>query len=218
MPRGPPCGHPGCPEPQDDGGQWYYIRGDHGQLVTPGANSVCKRRDCHRYFAMLGEKRKPGPKKAGDAKPTGNEQTMPAKYIVKKVHDIIGCRCARRPCPVAQPPRARTLTDCCVRVRRIANVSQLDAEERAGNALKTTVLEYAVRGHFLMSKNDKYGKHTTLYVPYVTMMRDLDDLPAELEIFEGNVALHRQDNEDELNEAGEAGVEGEEGEEDEERA
>ena len=51
----------------------------------------------------------------------------------------------------------------------------------------------------------------------MTMMRDLDDLPAELEIFEGNVALHRQDNEDELNEAGEAGVEGEEGEEDEER-
>ena len=54
MPRGTPCGHPGCPEPQDDGGQWYYIRGDHGQLVTPGANSVCKRRDCRRYFAMLG--------------------------------------------------------------------------------------------------------------------------------------------------------------------
>ena len=39
---------------------------------------------------------------------------MPAKYIVKKVHDIIGCRCARRPCPVAQPPCARVLTDCLV--------------------------------------------------------------------------------------------------------
>jgi len=214
MPRGPPCGHPGCPEPQDDGGQWYYIRGDHGQLVTPGANSVCKRRDCHRYFAMLGEKRKPGPKKAGDAKPTGNEQTMPAKYIVKKVHDIIGCRCARRPCPVAQPPCARSLTDCCVRVRRIANVSQLDAEERAGNALKTTVLEYAVRGHFLMSKQDKYGKHTTFYVPYKTLLRDLDDLPTELEIFEGNMRLLREAEEDELYEESEEGGRGEEVQED----
>ena len=38
------------------------------------------------------------------------------------------------------------LTDCPVRVRRIADFSQLDAEERAGNALKKTVLEYAVRG------------------------------------------------------------------------
>ena len=152
-----------------------------------------------------------------DAKVAGNEQTMPANYILKKVHDIVGCRCARRcACPLAHVCRADRLL--CARAHRIVDISQLDAEERAGNPLTNTVLEYAVRGHFLMSKNDKYGKHTTLYVPYVTMMRDLDDLPAELEIFEGNVALHRQDNEDELNEAGEAGVEGEEGEEDEERA
>ena len=123
MPRGPPCGHPACPEPQDSGGQWYYIVGDHGQKVAPGANSVCKRPDCRRYFFMLGEKQKPGPKKAGDAKLTGKGQTMPANYIVKKVHDIIGCRCARRPCPVAQPPCARVLTDCLVRVRRTADVS-----------------------------------------------------------------------------------------------
>jgi len=107
MPRGPPCGHPACPEPQDDGGQWYYIVGDHGQKVTPGANSVCKRPDCRRYFFMLGEKKKPGPKKSGDGKLTGNERSMPANYIVNKVHDIIGCRCARRPCPVAQPLCAR---------------------------------------------------------------------------------------------------------------
>ena len=103
MPRGPPCGHPACPEPQDSGGQWYYITGDHGQKVTPGANSVCKRPDCRRYFIMLGEKKKPGPKKSGDGKLTGNERSMPSTYIVNKVHDIIGCRCARRPCPIAQP-------------------------------------------------------------------------------------------------------------------
>ena len=217
MPRGPPCGHPGCPEPQDDGGQWYYIRGDHGQLVSPGANSVCKRRDCRRYFAMLGEKKKPGPKKSGDAKLTGNERTMPSNYIVKKVHDIIGCRCARRPCPVAQPLCARVLTDCPVRVRRIANVSQLDAEERAGNALKNTVLEYAVRGHFMMSNLDKYGKHTTFYVPYKTLLRDLNDLPAELDIFEDNLRMHRESEDREFNEDIESenlGEEGEEGQED----
>ena len=84
-----------------------------------------------------------------------------------------------------------------MRVRRIANVSQLDAEERAGNALRTTVLGYTVRGHFLMSKpwskQDKYGKqkHTTFYVPYKTLLRDLDDLPTELEVFDGNMRLHR---------------------------
>ena len=38
-----------------------------------------------------------------DAELMGKGQTMPANYIVKKVHDIIGCRCARRPCPIAQP-------------------------------------------------------------------------------------------------------------------
>ena len=137
---------------------------------------------------------------------------MPAKYIVKQVHDIIGCRFARRPCPVAQRPRARGLTDCCVRVRRIANVSQLDAEERAGNALKTTFLEYAVRGHFLMSK---YGKHTTFYVPYKTLLRDLVDLPTELEIFEGNMRLHREAEEGEFYEESEEGGRGEEVQEDE---
>ena len=209
MPRGPPCGHLACPEPQNSGGQWYYLPRGHGKRITPGANSVCKRPDCRRYFKMLGEKGKPGPKKAGDAT-SGNERTMPAKYILKKVHDIIGCRCARRACPLRSPPcRVNALTDCFVRVGRIANISQLDAEERAGNPLKSTVLEYAVRGHFLMSKTDQYGQHTTYYVPHKTMLRDLDNLPTELEIFEGNVALHRQMEEGEFGEEGEDGEEGE---------
>ena len=42
-------------------------------------------------------------------------------------------------------------------MHRIANISQLDAEERAGKALKKTELEYAVRGHFLMSKHQCWG-------------------------------------------------------------
>ena len=79
-----------------------------------------------------------------------------------------------------------------MRVRRIADFSQLDAEERAGNALKKTVLEYAVRGHFMMSKNDKFGRHATFYVPYKTLLRDLDNLPTELEIFDGNLRMHRE--------------------------
>ena len=85
-----------------------------------------------------------------------------------------------------------------MRVRRIADFSQLDAEERAGNALKKTVLEYAVRGHFMMSKNDKYGRHTTYYVPYKTLLRDLEDLPTALEIFEGNLKMHRENEEAEF--------------------
>ena len=100
-----------------------------------------------------------------------------------------------------------------MRVHRIANISQLDAEERAGNALKKTELEYAVCGHFLMSKHDKYGRHATFYVPYKKMMCDLDDLPTELEIFEGNIALHRQNVEENLfgeeSEESEGGGEGE---------
>ena len=106
-----------------------------------------------------------------------------------------------------------------MRVRRTANVSQLDAEERAGNALKNTVLEYAVRGHFMMSEQDKYGKHTTFYVPYKTLLRDLDDLPAELDIFEGNLRMHREAEDREFNEDIEdenRGEEGDEGQEDDE--
>ena len=106
-----------------------------------------------------------------------------------------------------------------MRVRRIADFSQLDAEERAGNALKKTVLEYAVRGHFMMSEQDKYGKHTTFYVPYKTLLRDLDDLPAELDIFEGNLRMHREAEDREFNEDIEdknRGEEGDEGQEDDE--
>ena len=105
-----------------------------------------------------------------------------------------------------------------MRVRRIADFSQLDAEERAGNALKKTVLEYAVRGHFMMSKNDKYGRHTTYYVPYKTLLRDLDDLPTELEVFEGNLKMHRETEEAEFygeSEEENRGEEGGEAEEDE---
>ena len=111
------------------------------------------------------------------------------------------------------------LTDCLVRVRRIADVSQLDAEERAGNALKKTLLEYAVRGHFMMSKNDKFGRHATFYVPYKTLLRDLDNLPTELEIFEGNLRMHREVEDREFYgeiEEENRGEEGDEGQEDDE--
>ena len=101
-------------------------------------------------------------------------------------------------------------------MRRIADVSQLDAEERAGNALKKTVLEYAVRGHFMMSKQDKYGRHTTFYVPYKTLLRDLDNLPTELEVFEGNLKLHRDADEAEFYEESEGENRAEEGGEAEE--
>ena len=197
--RGPPCGHLACPHPDDSGGQWYCLPRDHGKCATPGASSVCKRPVCRRHFGMLGEKGKPGRKKAGvsDAKVAGNEQTMPANYILKKVHDIVGCRCARRcACPLAHVCRADRLL--CARARRIVDISQLDAEERAGNPLKNTVLEYAVRGHFLMSKNDKYGKHTTLYV-------DDDARPRRPARGAGNIrgqccTSSTEDNEDKLNE------------------
>ena len=127
-----------------------------------------------------------------------------------------------RPPPLPRctaPVCSRVLTDCPVRVRRIADVSQLDAEERAGNALKKTVLEYAVRGHFMMSKNDKFGRHATFYVPYKTLLRDLDNLPTELEIFDGNLRMHREAEEAEFNEESEdenRGEEGDEGQEDDE--
>ena len=119
-----------------------------------------------------------------------------------------------RPPPLPRctaPVCSRVLTDCPVRVRRIADFSQLDAEERAGNALKKTVLEYAVRGHFMMSKNDKYGRHTTFYVPYKTLLRDLDNLPTELEVFEGNSRMHREAEEAEFYEESEEENRGEEG-------
>ena len=72
----------------------------------------------------------------------------------------------------------------------------------------TTPARAALR-NFLMSKTDQYGQHTTYYVPHKTMLRDLDNLPTELEIFEGNVALHRQMEEGEFGEEGEEGEEGE---------
>ena len=69
----------------------------------------------------------------------------------------------------------------------------------------------------MMSKNDKYGRHTTYYVPYKTLLRDLDDLPGELDIFEGNLRMHREAEDREFNEDIESenrGEEGEEGQED----
>ena len=47
------------------------------------------------------------------------------------------------------------------------------------------------------------------------VLRDLVDLPTELEIFEGNMRLHRENEEDEVYEESEEGGRGEEGEEDE---
>ena len=65
----------------------------------------------------------------------------------------------------------------------------------------------------MMSEQDKYGKHTTFYVPYKTLLRDLDDLPAELEIFEGNLRMHREAEDREFYEEIEEENGGEEGDE-----
>ena len=65
-------------------------------------------------------------------------------------------------------------------------------------------VEYAVRGHFLMSNEDKFGRNFTYYVPYKTMLRDVpDEVEEEISIFEGNVACFRENEEEESESDGE---------------
>ena len=82
-------------------------------------------------------------------------------------------------------------------MRRYANIADLDSEERVGNKLRNIIVEYAVRGKFLMSETDEFGRHATFYVPYRTMLRDVpDEVEQEIDIFEGNMACFRANEED----------------------
>jgi len=81
-----PCGNPGCKDPENPSGQWQNIPRDFDpEQVREDATCTCKKAACLRYFGLKEEKQKPGRKRSRDAEsttPTGDEPTMPAKYIV----------------------------------------------------------------------------------------------------------------------------------------
>ena len=105
-------------------------------------------------------------------------------------------------------PSCCALTVCVARARRYARIADLDAEERVGNPLRQIRVEYAVRGKFLMSAKDKFGRHATYWVFYKTMLRDVpDEVQEEIEIFQGDMAAFRDHEEREVGEEGD----GEEG-------
>ena len=95
------------------------------------------------------------------------------------------------------------LTVCVARARRYARIADLDAEERIGNPLRQIRVEYAVRGKFLMSAKDKFGRHATYWVFYKTMLRDVpDEVQEEIEIFQGDLAAFHAEEEREVGEEG----------------
>lgn len=213
MPLRGPCGNPTCKFPDRASGQWQYIPEDFDEQVRDDAICTCKKADCLRYFGLKDPAGKPGRKRALDdadaAEGVGRrEPVIPAKYIVNKVHTILSCRCARPSACVApeKSQRAASQRARCMRGRR-ARITDLSPEERAGNTIRDYRLEYAISGHFWMSKTDKIGTNTTLWVPYKTLLRDVgEDIDGEIDIYEGDIAMLREEETGEFEEE-----EGEEG-------
>ena len=79
---------------------------------------------------------------------------------------------------------------------RYANISKMSAEERA-NKLPKFVSEYLVRGKFFRSKKDKEGVVTSYWVAYATLLRDVEEVDGEIEIFEGNMSACREEEREE---------------------
>ena len=107
-----PCGHPWCPTPECDGGQWYKIKNLTKQKVRDGAICVCKKPDCRRYFGMQPPKQPPGRKRQAVAQPAAAEGVQD-HWELMKIKSILGFRCtacARRRLPVSilLPPMAGT--------------------------------------------------------------------------------------------------------------
>jgi len=87
-------------------------------MVRDDATCSCKKADCLRYFGLKEAPQKPGRKRCRDADasapiPSGDEPTMPAKYIVAEVKDIHGLRCAH-PASTAPLPQCPTLRSCAI--------------------------------------------------------------------------------------------------------
>ena len=67
------------------------------------------------------------------------------------------------------------------------------------------MITHECSGHYYMSETDKIGRHTTLWVPYKTLLRDVEDIEAEIQIYEGDVAQLREHEMEEFEEEGEEG-------------
>ena len=124
------------------------------------------------------------------------------------LHGII-CRCHVTRCPSlgAHCTSSERQSEACpglvARARRYARIADLDAEERIGNPLRQMRVEYAVRGKFLMSEKDKFGRHATYCVFYKTMLRDVpNEVQEEIEVFEGDMVAFRNEEEGEEGEEG----------------
>ena len=102
-----------------------------------------------------------------------------------------------RACPACAPvPALQIARDRLPCACRYANISKMSAEERA-NQLPKFVSEYLVRGKIFRSKNDKEGVVTSYWVPYATLLRDVEGVDESIEIFEGNMAACREEEREE---------------------
>ena len=114
-----PCAHPSCKAPVKSSGQWQYIPADFELEIVRDATCSCKKAGCLRYFGLKEAPQKPGRNRCRDADasapiPSGDEPTMPAKYIVAEVKDIHGLRCAH-PASTAPLPHPQVVRDCTPR-------------------------------------------------------------------------------------------------------
>ena len=89
-----PCGHPSCPTPDYNGGQWFKIKNLKVAEVRDGAICVCKKPDCRRYFGMMPEKQQPGRKRQAVLPLPAAADGVQDHWELKRIKSILGFRCA----------------------------------------------------------------------------------------------------------------------------
>ena len=126
----PPCGNPTCPFPNQAVRLQPIPEGFPSELVRPGATFFHRKKAaCARHSGFQDPPQKPGRKRKDERLPIPVGKRLAGDEcppIIRRIDELWGHRCAACPARLCTPPHR-----CVFRARRLADISEMRAEDRS---------------------------------------------------------------------------------------
>ena len=97
--------------------------------------------------------------------------------IIRRIDELWGHRCAACPARLCTPPHR-----CVFRARRLADISEMRAEEMSQPLTNGAIMEFLVHGEFAYKESDVNGTFGAWWVPLRKMIKELGKELVEQEL------------------------------------
>ena len=160
----PPCGNPTCPFPNQAVRLQPIPEGFPSELVRPGATFFHRKKAaCARHFGFQDPPQKPGRKRKDERLPIPVGKRLAGDEcppIIRRIDELWGHRCAACPARLCTPPHR------CFCARRLADISEMRAEERSQPLTNGAIMESLTNTSKDRPKNLRPGQKVLTKNPF----------------------------------------------------